>query len=417
MKAIVVGAGLAGLVAARTLRRAGWEVVVIEASDGIGGRVRTDVVEEFKLDRGFQTLFTAYPAVQRQLDVKALRPRPFDAGVVLAEGGRWNELGDPFKDIKSLGPTALSSLATVRDKRLLLRLRRQVRREGADHIFRGPDQETQHFLKDYGFSQAFVELFFRGLFGGMFMDRELTVSSRSFLFNLKMLVEGRVVLPRDGMQAIPNQLASDLTEVRLETPALRLELDGAAVKGVRTASDDVEADVVVLAAHAPEVERLAGLPMPKEAHSATCLYFHLPHPVYGHKKIVLNGYRDAFVQFAVQVTNVSASYAPQPEHLLCATILGAPDLSQEELTDRALADMQRWFPWRQIAGLRVLAAYQLPFAQLAQPPGFHEHLPANRTGTKGLYLAGEFTEGSSMNGALVSGEKAAAAILSDYELR
>ena len=411
MKAIVVGAGLAGLVAARILRRAGWEVVVLEASDGIGGRVRTDVVEEFQLDRGFQTLFTAYPSVQRQLDLKALKPRRFDAGVVIAEGGRWNEFGDPFKDLKSLAPSVLSSVATVRDKRLLLRLRREVRREGLEAL---PEQETQHFLKVYGFSAPFVELFFRSLFGAMFMDRALTVSSQRFLFNLKMLVEGRVVLPRDGMQAIPNQLAAELPDIRLETPALRLETEGAAVRGVRTAADDIEADAVILAAHSPEVERLSGVPMPKEAHSLTCLYFHLPYPLYGHKKIVLNGYRDVFVQFAAQLTNVSASYAPQPEHLLCATILGAPDLSLEELTRRALADMQRWFPWRQIAGLRALAAYQVPFAQLVQPPGFREQLPGNRTATKGLYLAGEFTEDSSISGAMLSGENAAAAVLSDY---
>ncbi|MBV9119151.1 MAG: FAD-dependent oxidoreductase, partial [Chloroflexi bacterium] len=137
-------------------------------------------------------------------------------------------------------------------------------------------------------------------------------------------------------------------------------------------------------------------------------------PVYGHKKLVVNGHPDAFVNYAVQITNVAPSYAPQPEHLLSATIIGAPDFSQEELTQMALDDMQRWFPWRHIGGLKPLAVYQMPFAQLAQPPGFRQRLPRNRAGVRGLYFAGEFTEASSINGAMISGEKAAAAILADH---
>src|SRR5487761_356050 len=102
MKAVVVGAGLAGLVAARELHRSGWEVIVLEAGDGVGGRVRTDVVDGFRLDRGFQVLLSAFPGVRRQLDLKALKLRAFDAGAIVVEGPRWNELGDPRHDLKAL---------------------------------------------------------------------------------------------------------------------------------------------------------------------------------------------------------------------------------------------------------------------------------------------------------------------------
>ena len=413
MKAVVVGAGVAGLTAARSLHRAGWEVVVLEADDGIGGRVRTDEVEGFRLDRGFQTLFTAYPAVQAELDLKALRLRRFDHGVILAADRRWNEVGDPFKDVKALAPSAASPIASLADKRLLLRLRRHAKHQQLAALLRGPEPTTEQFLRDYGFSERFIELFFRGVFGAMFLDRSLCVSSRRFLFNMKMLAEGRVAVPRDGMQAIPDQLARDLPDVRLGTPALRLLKAHERVAGVQTSNEDFEGDVVLLAAHSPEVERLSGLPMPKEAQSVTCLYFHLPYPIYGNKKVVINGYSDAFVTCAMQITNVAPSYAPQPEHLLAAVILGAPDLSMEQLSERALTDMQRWFPWRGIGGLRPMAAYQVPFAQLSQPPGFRRRRPGNRTAVPGLYLAGEYTEASSLNGAMASGRKAAKAVLSD----
>lgn len=413
MKAIVVGAGLAGLVTARTLHRAGWEITVLEAADGVGGRVRTDVVADFRLDRGFQVLFTAYPSARRQLDLKALKLQAFDSGAVIVEGRRWNEIGDPLKDPKALVPTLLSTVALTSDKVKLLKLRREVVRRPIDQF---DDVPSLDYLRKYGFSERFIELFLRGFFGSVFLDRTLATSSRCLLFDFKMLAQGRAALPRHGMQAIPDQLATGLPAgaIRTETPALRLERSNGRVIGVQTSGEDVEADVVVLAAHSPEVARLSGLSVPTQASATTCLYFHLPYPLYGHKKIVLNAYPDGFVSHAVQVTNVAPSYAPQPEHLLSATILGAPDLSLEELSTRALDDMQRWFPWRSIRGLKPLAAYQIPFAQLVQPPGFRAGLPANRTGISGLYLAGEYTEASSSNGALVSGEKAAAAILADH---
>ena len=415
MKAIVVGAGLAGLIAARQLHRAGWEVVVLEASDGIGGRVRTDVVDEFLLDRGFQVLFTGSPAVRRQLDLKSLKPRRFDAGVVVVEGGRWNEIGDPFKDPKALVPSLLSTVGSPSDKLKMVRLRRQLAKRPAEDILRGEDVSAAELLRAQGFSERFLDLALRGVFGGLYLDRALDTSSRRLLLDCKALAEGAAVVPRGGMQAIPDQLAAELPleAVRLSTPALRVATDRRAAS-VQTSTDALEADAVIVAAHAPEAERLSGVPLPKEAHSATCLYFHLPHPVYGNKKVVVNGYADGFVSHAVQISTVAPSYAPAPEHLLSATILGAPDMTLEQLAERALDDMQRWFPWRGIRGLRPLTAYQLPFARLAEPPGFRDALPGNRTGRERLYLAGEYTEGSSIESAIISGEKAAQAVLEDY---
>jgi len=413
VKAVVVGAGLAGLVAARTLHRSGWEVVVLEASEGIGGRVRTDVVQGFRLDRGFQVLFTAYPAAKRQLDLKALQLRRLDAGAVVVEGGRWSEVGDPFRDVKSLLPSALSSLATAADKRSFLRLRRQLHRQALLELEPGDELTSADFLRHYGFSDRCIELFWRGLAGALFLDRSLWTSAWRLQSELKMLTEGRAAVPRRGMQAIPDQIAAGLPEIRLETPALRLLRQAERVVGVQTGSADIEADAVVVAAHAPQAERLSGIEIPKDANSATCLYFHLPYPLYGNRKVILNGYRDGCVNHALQITNVAPSYAPQPEHLLSATILGAPDQTVEQLTARALEDMQRWFPWRSIGGLKALAVYQVPFGRLVQPPGFGRLLPQNRTAVPGLYLAGEYTAASSIDGAMASGEKAAQIILAD----
>ena len=88
MRVIVVGAGLAGLTCAKVLAERGIEVVVYEASDGVGGRVRTDERDGFLLDRGFQVYFTAYPVSRRHLDHKALNLRTFDPGAIICRGGK-----------------------------------------------------------------------------------------------------------------------------------------------------------------------------------------------------------------------------------------------------------------------------------------------------------------------------------------
>src|SRR5918992_2866961 len=116
MRVIVVGAGLAGLTCAKVLAERGIEVVVYEASDGVGGRVRTDERDGFLLDRGFQVYFTAYPVSRRHLDHEALHLRAFDPGAIVCRGRKKSILSDPLRDPKALVPSLLSDAATLQDK-------------------------------------------------------------------------------------------------------------------------------------------------------------------------------------------------------------------------------------------------------------------------------------------------------------
>ncbi|MFB6300644.1 MAG: FAD-dependent oxidoreductase, partial [Halobacteriales archaeon] len=123
---VVVGAGLAGLVAARHLADAGFDVQVYERADRVGGRVRTDHSDGFTLDRGFQVLFTAYPAAKRELDYDSLDFRRFAPGAVIARPGKRSVLSDPLRDPLSLVDTLFNDEITVGDKLRTLRLRRRL---------------------------------------------------------------------------------------------------------------------------------------------------------------------------------------------------------------------------------------------------------------------------------------------------
>ncbi|MBC8077129.1 MAG: FAD-dependent oxidoreductase, partial [Chloroflexales bacterium] len=154
---------------------------------------------------------------------------------------------------------------------------------------------------------------------------------------------------------------------------------------------------------------------PKGALQATVVYFGGSAAVYGGKKIVLNASPDALVNNAQLLSNIAPSYAPPEHHLLSAAVLGVPALSDEELFARAMADLRRMFAGSRRAlhalnGYAPLAIYRIAYAQFPQPPGTRATLPTSSTGRQGLYFAAEFTDSSSINGAIASGEACAAIV-------
>jgi phytoene dehydrogenase-like protein len=421
MHVVIVGAGLAGLACGRILTRAGVHVTLLEKSDGIGGRVRTDLVDGCRLDRGFQVLFTAYPAAQRLLDYAALDLRPFEPGAVIAQGDRRHVLSDPARDPDALLPSLLTGIVPLADKLRTWELSGELGPRPDSAILDGPDETTERFLRRRGFSDRYLDHFIRPFFGGIFLDRSLTTSARAFRFDWKMLSVGETVLPARGMGAIPTQLAVDLVDrVRLHTAVEALVRTPAGrVVGVTTASGEtVAADRVVLSTPAPEAARLSGLKTPKGCVGVTSVYFLGDAPLWPGRKILLNANTRPFVNHAAPLTAVVPEYAPAGKHLLCANVLGVPEHDDEALVAAVRADLSRMFTGDPAAHAafdtyRPLAIYRIPYAQFAQPRGFSAGLPGNDTGIDGLLFAAEFTAASSINAALRSGEKAAATILGD----
>src|SRR5258708_33722382 len=203
---LIIGAGLAGLACGRHLADAGVSCQIIEASDGIGGRVRTDQVDGFLLDRGFQVLLTAYPEARAVLDYAALDLKKFTPGTLSWFAGRMNQLVDPWRMPGAWIDSLRSDFCTFRDKLRIARLRSRLRRKSIEEIFSRPERFTKDALQSLGFSQEFIHRFFRPFFGGILLDAELKSSSRMFEFIFKMLSEGDTAVPTRRIVPIPAQL-------------------------------------------------------------------------------------------------------------------------------------------------------------------------------------------------------------------
>lgn len=418
---IIVGAGLAGLTCAKELIAQGRQVLILEQADRAGGRVRTDIHEEgYRLDRGFQVLFTAYPAVQRHLDLEALKQRKFEPGALLVKNGKRYEIADPLREMNRLVKGLLNPLISPADKLRVLRLRQEVSGLSASEIFSGKDQpdgkdeSSENYLRRLGFSEeGFIGNFARPFYGGIYLDRSLSTSARLLQFTFKMLAKGDIILPAEGMQSIPEQLVNGLPEgtLRCNTRVQSLQINNGRVKGVQLANGEtLKADQVVIATESPIAEKWIGSSLPTRPRGSICLYFAGEERLYSEKKILLNTAPDAYVNNAVLLTNIVPTYAPPRKHLLSVTILNETERDDELIARKAQAEMRTWFPDHDLDSWKFLGIYRIPFSQFEQPPGIYDRLPGNTTGIEGLYLAGEYTQSSSIQGAMHSGEHAAKAI-------
>lgn len=399
---VVVGAGLAGLAAARTLVDAGREVVMLEASDGVGGRVRTDVVDGFRLDRGFQVLLTAYPELARQFDVGALDLRRFDPGSLVWTGDRLHAVADPFRMPRHILDSAIAPIGSLADKARLARLLIRLRHADPRELLRGEDRSTLDALRTDGFSDTIINRFFRPLIGGIQLEADLSASRRMFEVVLHCLATGDSAVPAAGMQAIPDQLAP-----RLPAGALRLNTKVTSITDGSVTSVDGEtwrAFHIIVATEGPAAAALLGLPK-VASRPVSCVWFAADRAPFDDKLIALNGAGDGPALNIAVMTNVAPEYAPHGLVLIAAACPGQADPELEPAVRRQLrgwwgAEVDQW---------RHLRTDVIRHGQPdSRPPLYPKQSVTVRDG---ISVCGDHRDTPSIQGALYSGRRCAEAVL------
>lgn len=405
---VVVGAGLAGLACARALSRAGVGVQVLEASDRPGGRVRTDQVGGFRIDRGFQVFLTAYPEARRVLDLEALRLRHFAPGAQVFRGGKFHVLADPFRRPLEAGRTVVAPLGTFWDKLRVVRLRAHAGSGSIEELFARPHESTHDRLRRLEFSQEFVDAFFRPFLGGVFLEHELATSSRKLEFVIRMFAQGEAAVPALGMEEIPAQLARGLPQgvLRTNTPVARVHPQAVELES----GDRIEAAAVVVATDGVTAARLVpAFPAPHMV-GVTAFSFEAAEPPARGPWLLLDGENRGLVNNVAVMSEVAPEYAPAGKALVSASVLGAhPGTAELEL--RVRAQLRTWFGGA-VDGWRLIRADVVHDALPAEPPSALE--PAQRPVRTpgGITLCGDHRDNASIDGALTSGRRAAESVLS-----
>ncbi|MEV6563581.1 NAD(P)/FAD-dependent oxidoreductase [Streptomyces kronopolitis] len=404
---LVVGAGAAGLACAGDLRSAGLAVQVLEGSDGVGGRMRSDRVDGFVIDRGFQVFNTSYPQVKRRIQRRALRLHPFSPAVLVHTGSGRLRFADPSREPRRAADLLPGRLAGARDLLALGALSARDALVPAVLLKCGTERTTRTALAAAGVSEEFVARFFRPFLSGIFLEDELETSSRFFHLVWRSMLRGTLCLPGDGIGAVPRQLADALPPdaVRLDCPVARLTDDGVMTAG----GEHLAARTVVVATGAAAAASLLpGLYIPP--HREVTTYYHVATATPLAEPTLLVDVRRRFLNTCV-LSEVVPGYAPDGYSLVATSVRGADTPGREDGVRTALAEAYDadTAAWELLTVRTVHDALpaMLPPQPLSRP---------SRIGP-GRYACGDHRATGSLQGALASGARAAREILRDLGRR
>ena len=396
----IIGAGISGLTAAKALEEKGFYPVVLEATDRVGGRVKTDVVNDHQMDHGFQVLLTGYPAAQRYLNYEKLNLQKIAPGAAIFKNKKQKIIGDPLRDLFFLLPTLLSGIGNFQDKIKILQLNAELKKKSLLAIFSTPTEKTSTYLTKFGFSKNMISDFFKPFFSGIFLETKLDTSSRMFEFVYKMFGEGYATIPKSGMEAIPKQLLKQLKNTTFKYNTKVAEVNEGEI--VLEDQTKIKSHYTLIATQAnrllPHLNR-------QSISWKSCVNFYFETDKRTIKKplIGLIAQQSSLVNNIFYTTSIATKTRAKKE-LLSVTVIDTQNLSKETLLKQVKKEL------KELCGIdagQLIKQYTIPMALPNLANLTHELDPIDTQVGNTLFVAGDTLLNASLNAAFIAGEMAA----------
>ncbi|NCT09568.1 MAG: FAD-dependent oxidoreductase [Flavobacteriia bacterium] len=400
----IIGAGISGLIAAKVLEKNGYQPIILEAADSVGGRVKSDYFDGFTLDHGFQVLLTSYPAAKKYLDFKELDLQELLPGATIFQQGTSQTIGDPLRKISFLFSTIFSSVGSVKDKIKILKLNAILKKKDLATIFKTPEKTTLHYLQEFGFSDKMITTFFKPFFSGIFLEPNLETSSRMFEFVYKMFGNGLAVIPKKGMQEIPNQLKNSLQKTTIQFNTSVKEVKNNAI--ILNDGTEITTNFTIIATEASSlISNLKNQEI--EWKSCDTLYFQCGKRVLKSPIIGLIADKNALVNNIFYHISVDI-FGENTNELLSVTIVKSHDLDDQNLIKTVQKELKEFCG---IQDAKFLKRYQIKKA-LPKISNLQYELSETETQlNSSVFLAGDLLLNGSLNAAMIAGEKAALGVI------
>jgi protoporphyrinogen oxidase len=395
---IIIGAGVAGLTCATYLQEKNIPFTILESSNSIGGRVQTDQVEGFLLDRGFQILLTAYPEAQRLLNYDALNLKKFQSGAMIRmEDDSVSTMANPFKEPSTLFSTLFSKVGTLADKMRILRLVFEVEDLKDDEIFQRKGVSTLEYLENFGFSEQMIHYFFKPFFGGVFLENQLVTSSNFFEFVFKQFYKGDAAIPALGIQEIPKQIAVGLphNSIRFNTKVIKIQDKTVWLES----GEKLLAEKIVLATDAYQADKLLGKTPDRKFNTTTCTYFSAESSPLKRQMLMLNANRNSVVHNLCVPSDIAPDYAPKGKSLISVSTQGLDLFDEQNLAKKIKIELRKWFG-NEVENWQYLKSYHIP---QALPTYKQASMISPIKITENLYQCGDQTAYPSLNATMLTG--------------
>ena len=395
----IIGAGVSGLTAAINLEKKGYAPVILEATDCVGGRVKTDIVDGFQLDHGFQVLLDAYPKAQQYLDYDALELQRLLPGALIFDETGGHLFGDPMRNSSFLIPTLFSTHGTFSDKWKIFRLSSELKSPKLEELFTRKEETTFDYLKGKGFSDRVITNFFQPFFSGIYLEPDLHTSSRMFEYVYKLFGQGHATIPKAGIGAVAEQLRGQLksTEIRFNMRVANVSNE----KIILENGEELNHDFTIIATEPGRIMQNYVSSMSWK--SCDNLYFVQPSRAFNQPIIGLNAEKDELVNNIFYPTSVKTTQKGEGE-LLSVTVVRDHDLDEATLIENVVRELETRF---KMSGLRFLKRYAISRALPALNDLQYSRDEGESLLTEKIALAGDHQLNGSLNAAMISGESAA----------